>query len=57
MPLKPTTQKLVLTVLLSSALLAGAAGAWASKPANFQEALAQAKAENKMLLIDFYTDW
>jgi len=45
-----------LTGLLAlTALLAGAA--LAEEPASLAEALAQAKAENKMVVIDFYTDW
>lgn len=53
MCLKALIGKLVLlaalTVLATSAL--------AEEPTSFKEALAKAKAENKMLVIDFYTDW
>jgi len=31
--------------------------ALAEEPANFAEALAQAAAEDKVLVVDFYTDW
>lgn len=53
MRLKTLTGKLVLLATL--ALLA--TNALASEPTSFKEALAQAKAQNKMLVIDFYTDW
>ncbi len=53
MRLKTLTAKLVL--VLAMAVLA--TNALATEPATFADALAKAKAENKMLVIDFYTDW
>jgi hypothetical protein len=44
-------------LLLLAALTLMTASALAAEPATFKEALAKAKAENKMLVIDFYTDW
>jgi len=39
-------------------ILRGATGlATATEAGSFEKALAQANAENKMLVIDFYTDW
>ncbi len=49
--------RLVMLTVLAAMVLAFAATAMASEPASFKEALALAKAENKMLVIDFYTDW
>jgi len=49
--------RLVLLSLLV-ALTAGATGAaLAEDPANFAAALAQATAQDKVLVVDFYTDW
>ena len=49
------------TLALATALLAfvlGLAGAAvADQPATFAEALAQAKEQDKVLVVDFYTDW
>ncbi len=53
MRLKTLIGKLVLL----AAFTLMAANALASEPASFKEALAEAKAQNKMLVIDFYTDW
>ncbi len=53
MRLKALMGKLVLLAALT--LLA--TNALASEPTSFTEALATAKAQNKMLVIDFYTDW
>jgi len=53
MRLKSMIGKLVL--LAAVALMA--TNALASEPTSFKDALAQAKAQNKMLVIDFYTDW
>jgi hypothetical protein len=53
-------KRLVLLSLLAI-LAIGAIGttgsALAEEPANFAEALAQAAAEDKVLIVDFYTDW
>lgn len=49
------------TLALATALMAfvlGLAGAAvADQPATFAEALAQAKEQDKVLVVDFYTDW
>ena len=49
------------TLALATALMAfvlGLAGAaLADQPATFAEALAQAKEQDKPLIVDFYTDW
>ncbi len=44
-------------VVLAALVLAFANTALASDPATYKEALALAKAQNKMVVIDFYTDW
>ena len=49
--------RLAMLTVLAAMVLAFAATAMAAEPASFKEALALAKAENKMLVIDFYTDW
>ncbi len=54
---KSLRSRLAMLTLLAAMLLAFAATAMASEPASFKEALTLAKAENKMLVIDFYTDW
>jgi len=51
------SKTLIGKLVLLAALTILATGAMASEPTSFDEALAQAKAENKMLVIDFYTDW
>jgi len=43
--------------VLAAMVMAFAATAVASEPETFKEALALAKAQNKLLVIDFYTDW
>ncbi len=53
MRLKSHVCKLALMV----ALTLFATAALAEQPTSFKEALAKAKAQNKMLVIDFYTDW
>ena len=45
------TGLLALTAMLASAALA------ADEPATLADALARAQVENKMVVIDFYTDW
>jgi hypothetical protein len=47
------TGKLVLVAILVTLASTAIAGELTS----YKEALAKAKAENKMLVIDFYTDW
>ena len=43
---------------LLAVLAVGAAGtAVAEEPATFADALAQATKENKILVVDFFTDW
>ena len=42
---------------LMAAITLMATNVLASEPASFDEALDLAKAQNKMLVIDFYTDW
>lgn len=43
---------------LLAVLTVGAAGtAVAEEPATFADALAQATKENKILVVDFFTDW
>ena len=54
---KSLTSRLAMLTVLAAMVLAFAATALASEPASFKEALAMAKAQNKMLVIDFYTDW
>ncbi len=50
-----TRAALLLAVL--AALLTAQAATAAMEPGDFKEALARAKAEDKPLIIDFYTDW
>lgn len=45
----------LLTVV--AALLVPAAAALATEPGSYDQALARAAAENKPIVIDFYTDW
>ena len=49
--------RLVMLTMLAALVMAFAATAMASEPKTFDEALKLAKAQNKMLVIDFYTDW
>ncbi len=44
-------------LILLAAMTIMASSAMASEFTSFDEALGQAKAQNKMLVIDFYTDW
>ena len=59
--MRSTTRSSNRTLALATALLAfvlGLAGAAvADQPATFAEALAQAKEQDKVLIVDFYTDW
>ena len=50
------TRAALLLAAVAVLLLAQAATA-AMEPGDFKEALARAKAEDKPLIIDFYTDW
>jgi thiamine pyrophosphate-dependent acetolactate synthase large subunit-like protein len=50
------TRAVLLLAVLASLILAQVATA-AMEPGDFNEALARAKAEDKPLVIDFYTDW
>lgn len=49
--------QLTLTGALLVYVLALTGTALASAPASFDEALALAAKENKVLVVDFYTDW
>jgi hypothetical protein len=49
--------KLLLTVLALVALSGLFSLASATEAGTFAKALEQAKAQNKILVIDFYTDW
>ncbi len=49
--------RLVLLSLLALFVVGATGAALAEEPANFAEALAQAAAEDKVLVVDFYTDW
>lgn len=46
------TMALALTLGFGAAAVAGE-----DSPATFAEALAKANAENKVLIVDFFTDW
>ena len=54
---RAVNNRLVMLLVLSAMVLIFAATALAKEPASFKEALALAKAQNKMVVIDFYTDW
>ncbi len=49
--------RLVLLSLLAAFVFGATGAAVASEPSNFAEALAKATQENKVLVVDFYTDW
>jgi hypothetical protein len=49
--------RLVLLSLLAALVVGTTGAALAEEPANFAEALAQAATEDKVLVVDFYTDW
>ncbi len=51
------SKSLIGRLVLLTVLALFATTALADEPTSFKEALAKAKAENKMLVIDFYTDW
>lgn len=49
--------QLTLTGVLLAFVLGLAGTALADAPATFEEALALSAKENKILVVDFYTDW
>jgi hypothetical protein len=49
--------RLVVTGLLAAFVCGVTGAAPAADPASFAEAKAQAAKENKILVVDFYTDW
>jgi hypothetical protein len=49
--------RLALLSLLAVFVFGVTGSALAEEPANFAEALAQAAKEDKVLVVDFYTDW
>ena len=49
--------RLVLLSLLATLAVGSTGAALAEEPANFAEALAKATAEDKVLVVDFSTDW
>ena len=49
--------KLAVLAVVCATMLASAGLALATEAGSYAKALAQAKAENKLVLIDFYTDW
>ena len=51
------TSRLALLSILAAFVFGVTGAAVASDPANFADALAQAAKENKVLVVDFYTDW
>ncbi len=51
------TNRLVVLSLLAAFVFGVTGAAVAAEPANFAEALAKAAQENKVLVVDFYTDW
>jgi hypothetical protein len=49
--------RLALLSILVTFVFGVTGAAMAEEPANFADALAQAAKENKVLVVDFYTDW
>jgi hypothetical protein len=49
--------RLVVTSLLAAFVCGVTGAALAADPTSFAEAKAQAARENKILVVDFYTDW
>lgn len=49
--------RLVLLGILAAIVLGVSGAAAAAEPANFAEALAKAAQEDKVLVVDFYTDY
>jgi len=52
-----STTRLALLSLLAVLCIGAAGAALADQPATFADALAQASKENKILVVDFMTDW
>ena len=46
-----------LALLAGLAVLLGSAAATATEPGSYEKALARAEAEDKLVVLDFYTDW
>jgi hypothetical protein len=46
-----------LALLAGLAVFLGSAAATATEPGSYEKALARAKAEDKLIVLDFYTDW
>jgi hypothetical protein len=57
MRLENLKTRLALLSLLAVFTLGTAGSALAEGDATFEDALAQATKENKILVVDFYTDW
>ena len=49
--------RLALLGILAAFVFGVTGAAVAEEPANFADALAQAAKENKVLVVDFFTDW
>jgi len=49
--------RLVLLIILAAFVFGVTGAAMAAEPADFAEALARAAKENKVLVVDFFTDW
>jgi len=49
--------RLALLSILAAFLFGVTGAAVAEEPVNFADALAQAAKENKVLVVDFFTDW
>lgn len=57
MPQLSRKNQLTLTGVLLAFMLGLSGTALAGEPASFDEALAQAHEQNKILVVDFFTDW
>lgn len=51
------TGQLTAFAVICATLLGSAGLAVATEPGSYAKALAQAEAENKIVVIDFFTDW
>ena len=51
------TSRLALLSILAAFVFGVTGAAVAADPADFADALAQATKEDKVLVVDFYTDW
>ena len=49
--------KLTILLVVCATLLGAVGHALATEPGTYAKALAEAEAENKMVVIDFFTDW